>query len=182
MTAWRARWKTEHSQRVWVHMNFFPKLMWVGVINFAFILADEMSLFWIVSGHNVKPHLPKAQCCRCLPLLRLNTPLYSWCFWAETEILGQKNPEIAGTVWGLRTDSHVGGEESHSKSLALTSNSHSINLTLPSWPCVLDPMLPWMHWGKSIQEKPFPILHAVCIYFESLLSNNACPTWASRLC
>ena len=92
MTAWGARWKTEHSQRVWVHMNFFPKLMWVGVINFTFILVDEMSLFWIFSGCDVKPHLAKAGPSgprQCLPALRLNTPRYSSCFWAGTEILRQ---------------------------------------------------------------------------------------------
>lgn len=32
----------------------------MGVINFTFILVDEMSLLWIVSGHDVKLRRAKA--------------------------------------------------------------------------------------------------------------------------
>lgn len=53
----------------------------MGVINFTFILVDKMSLFWIFSGCDVKPHLEKAGPFgprQCLPALRLNTlpPLF----------------------------------------------------------------------------------------------------------
>lgn len=75
MTGWGSGWKTERSQRVWVRMNFFPKWMWIGAINFAFILVDEPSFFWIFSGHDVKPHVVKggpSSPNQCLPGLGQN--------------------------------------------------------------------------------------------------------------
>lgn len=71
-----------------------------------------MSLFWIFSGCDVKPHLAKAGPSgprQCLPVLRLNTPRYSRHFWAGTEIPWQtkirKNIYILQwqlEVWGHR--------------------------------------------------------------------------------
>lgn len=114
MTGWGARWKTERSQRLWVHMNFLPKFMWVGVINFTFILVDEMTLLWIFSGCDVKTHLVKAG-----PSGPINAfPHWGWTHPTilATSGLGQKYCDkqklnsiyIAVTVWGLRTVSHIG--------------------------------------------------------------------------
>lgn len=56
-----------------------------------------MSLFWIFSGHDVKPHPVKAgpsSTSQCLPGLGPNTRCYSGCFWAGTAMPSQTNKHL----------------------------------------------------------------------------------------